>query len=57
MIFRLPLIAQPQRLFKIYGLHDTAMDQNKGICLVVCTLTDFQHPCTQAKTSCTRLEF
>ena len=26
---------------KIYGLHDTSMDLNKGIRLVVCTLTDF----------------
>ena len=57
MIVLLLSIARPHRLVKIYGLHDNAMDQNKEICLVVCTLTDFQHPCSQAKTSCTRLEF
>ena len=37
-------------MVKIYGLHDTPMDLNKGIRLVVCTLTDFQHSCTRAKT-------
>ena len=44
-------------MVKIYGLHDTSMDLNKEIRLVVCTLTDFQHPCTRAKTSCIQLEF